>query len=1480
MQPSTHSVPSREVLPPPPGAGENGAYREHVTPLLQWAILFFLVAALTVPAHSQPSTPDAQPELIVRLAESAPASLQAQLQGTQPKTASPLFEGVLSVQSAFPETSASKSAPSSGFQAYVLSVEDSTRLRSLLRQWGQQESVAYVQENTTFQLNGGEGSRALSPGPRTGSRFRPSSRIQNLYADSLDHLNVIRARDAWSVTRGAKSVRIGIVDSGIYLDHPDLQTSLWVNEAEDLNGNGRLDGSDLNGVDDDGNGFVDDVVGYDFVDRPGFYVTGEYETRDPDPSPDPSGPFSGHGTTVAGVAAAHALNPDAGIDGVAPEARFVPLRAFAADGRGQTDDIAAAIVYAASQGFEVLNLSFGRSRPAPLIEEAIRFAIDQGTVVVGSAGNELTDEPHYPSDYEGVISVVWLAEDGEGLPTFNRSQFGIRVDLGAPGTDVFTTQFPRTAIRENSEIEADDLYGNATGSSFSAPQVAGAAALLRSVDPDLTPASVRTVLTTQADDLERESWDHTTGAGRLDVADAVRSTLPGQTAIAFPAHNDGFDGSQAIPVVGTVLDPSFASYSVYYARGTTDLDEGDPWTRIAGPIDTQAYTDTLTTWDVRSLPSGTYTLRLKTTLRTGQTIEDRRRVVLDDTPPALTVRFLGAGMIHGQWGVVSDLEADDPSRLTLQVEVNGASESTTSEFVARRQGLNLPDPTGDGGLAQVRIEAVNRVGLSTVLDTTIQLPASTLNTAYFNRETARVPRGRLLPQPTDFDGDGSAEVVFNQLEEGGISDTLRSFEWTPDGFAPADTLIANVIPKDVGDPEDDGRANLLTQIAAVTLLLEQGSPDVFPTEEAFVDTTGINDPGADDALIGTLLTDLDGDNAGEIVGNNQREWRVLEWNGASYEEILRLGNPTAGTDIDSVQNANRFGTAAAADGDFDADGRRDLLVGDRDGDWILYEGQGPNAASPVWTFETHRFDAGNRFGTADWDGDGTDEFITFSTYFPLPIEPGEFEPPMSFYHVWDATGDDAYERVFRLPVTGEASGQGAIAAADFDEDGRDELVVTYPPSLYVLDYRPTAGWEVVYHDASSPSVLGRGMVAADLDANGQPELLAATTGDSLSLYRPSTPAIASPPPKWRTARPTGADGAVFRWEAPGADSVTVYAGRVGASLDPVQTVTDSTLTLSTTQDRTYALRAWRGGSPSPFSQSRRVRPHPPAQVTDVSYPTPASVQIRFTEGLDRQTRADQFALNSAAPAGPALLGEGGATLTLRFDEETAAASETLSWTGVRDSSGLAVGQTSVPVSFPDRDDATLIVRTFTIVGEQQVRIQFSEALDEAAARDLGRYRLRPTGQVADVSFSREAPQTVTLSLEGIVIGASGRETSLEITSMQSRDGSTLADNAGALRLSQPADNLANVFVYPNPYRTDRHGSRDLTVAGLPPEATVRIFSRSGQLVRVLATGENRTGGRTWNLRNERGELVPSGVYLVRVEAPDQAPVLKKAAVIR
>ncbi|MEM8559302.1 MAG: S8 family serine peptidase, partial [Bacteroidota bacterium] len=412
---------------------------------LRWCVMLALVSGVGIassPARAQVDTQTdaAGPvELIVRVSEADAASdagvtVEAVLRGEESSLRTTLLRDVTGVRSAFPERPvALRQSADWRDRVYLVSYPDSAALVAAQARWSDEPGVAYVQRNGTYTLD------AVQPAVEDPLAGEP-------FADSLAVLRVTRAVEAWGITLGDRDVRIGLLDTGLMLDHPDLAAQVWVNPGE-------IPG---NGLDDDGNGFTDDVHGYDFVDRTVVLEEGDYRDRDADVSEDGA---QDHGTLTAGVMSA-ALDGQ-GMVGTAPGCALVVLRAFGRDGTAEDDDLAAALVYAADLGVDVINLSFGRDRPSPLLEEALRYAHERGTVLVASGGNVGGDAPHYPSDYPEVIGVVWLANDGLGRAS--TAQHGPGIDLGAPASSVLTTRLARD---EDPRPREDQLYSRVGGSSL------------------------------------------------------------------------------------------------------------------------------------------------------------------------------------------------------------------------------------------------------------------------------------------------------------------------------------------------------------------------------------------------------------------------------------------------------------------------------------------------------------------------------------------------------------------------------------------------------------------------------------------------------------------------------------------------------------------------------------------------------------------------------------------------------------------------------------------------------------------------------------------------------------------------------------------------------------------------------------------------------------------------------------------------------
>ena len=302
-------------------------------------------------------------------------------------------------------------------------------------------------------------------------------------------LSKINAPAAWNVTTGTVTITIAIVDTGIDLGHPDLAAKLWANPGE----------IPANGLDDDGNGKIDDVHGWHFF-HDGNFAPAENAVVQDD---------YGHGTHVAGIAAA-ATNNGIGVAGVAWGAQVMPVKVLDEYGYGWVSDIAAGIVYAADQGANIINLSLGVSAPSQTLCDAVSYASQRaGALVVAAAGNT-GSAVSYPAACDHVLAVTATDRTDQRA---DFSSFGPQVDLAAPGVSIYSTWY-QTGIQASG-------YFTKTGTSMATPQVAGVAALVRSRWPAWTPDQVAQRLLDTAVDLGEPGWDAYTGWGRLDAAAAV-----------------------------------------------------------------------------------------------------------------------------------------------------------------------------------------------------------------------------------------------------------------------------------------------------------------------------------------------------------------------------------------------------------------------------------------------------------------------------------------------------------------------------------------------------------------------------------------------------------------------------------------------------------------------------------------------------------------------------------------------------------------------------------------------------------------------------------------------------------------------------------------------------------------------------------------------------------------------------------------------
>ncbi|MFK2826383.1 S8 family serine peptidase [Bacillus sp. B190/17] len=335
-------------------------------------------------------------------------------------------------------------------------------------------------------------------------KAEPNYRLKSLVKPRDSYYNrqwfhsKINAPKAWDRTRGSSQVTVAVIDGGVDTRHPEFKNRLV---------------------------------------KPYNVVTGGTSLYPDD-----------HGTHVAGVIGA-AMN-GAGVTGVAPEVKIMPINIF--DGEyANSFDIAEAIIYAADEGADVMNLSFGGYSYSSVEEYAVNYAASKGSILVAAAGNEDTSLLCYPAAFSNVIAVS-ATDSTDTITGF--SNYGRYINISAPGEDIFSTV-------------GGSSYGYASGTSMAAPVVSGAAALILSKNPFLTPQQVMRTLYSSSADLGTKSWDVFYGNGRVDAYRALTMTPEPLGAISLNTNDFKMTGSNNVRAGLTVKGSMRGTVYVEDARG-------------------------------------------------------------------------------------------------------------------------------------------------------------------------------------------------------------------------------------------------------------------------------------------------------------------------------------------------------------------------------------------------------------------------------------------------------------------------------------------------------------------------------------------------------------------------------------------------------------------------------------------------------------------------------------------------------------------------------------------------------------------------------------------------------------------------------------------------------------------------------------------------------------------------------------------------
>ncbi len=326
----------------------------------------------------------------------------------------------------------------------------------------------------------------------------------------------IDAPEAWDTETGNGNVVVGVIDTGADYNHPDLAANIWTNPGEIAG----------NGIDDDLNGFVDDIRGWDFVNN------------DNDPFDDS---VVGHGTHVSGTIGAVGNNGQ-GVAGVCWNVKIMPLKFLNAGGSGSTSGAINAILYATAKGADLTNNSWGGGGFSQALKDAIEASNSLFVAAAGNSGLNIDSSPQYPAAYNSAnILSVASTDRNDNLSSF--SNFGaISVDLGGPGSSIVST-VPGNA------------YATLSGTSMASPHAAGVAALVLSANPGLSFQDLKTTIMSSVDPIPALSLNTVSG-GRLNVNNAISGGGGGTSNLIISPPTGTYIGTESIDFVVIFEDPN------------------------------------------------------------------------------------------------------------------------------------------------------------------------------------------------------------------------------------------------------------------------------------------------------------------------------------------------------------------------------------------------------------------------------------------------------------------------------------------------------------------------------------------------------------------------------------------------------------------------------------------------------------------------------------------------------------------------------------------------------------------------------------------------------------------------------------------------------------------------------------------------------------------------------------------------------------
>ncbi|MDA3814348.1 MAG: S8 family serine peptidase [Candidatus Cloacimonetes bacterium] len=1263
------------------------------------------------------------------------------------------------------------------------------------------------------------------------------------FPDQQVHLDNCNIPESWDYTVGNEQIIVAIVDSGIHFDHPDLQNNIFINQNEIPN----------DGIDNDDNGYIDDVYGWDFVDAPELssIALGDYLQQDNQPDDELN-----HGTHLAGIISADTNNGE-GVSGISWNSKLLIIRSgfkTLDGGYLQDDDAAAGIIYAADMGADVINLSWGDINYSQIIADACYYAYNKGSIIVVAAGNEGATASHqvvYPAQLSTTLA-IGAVDKYKNRALF--SSYGPQLDLVAPGQLVLSTY----------DTTPEDLYKEQSGTSMAAPFVAGAIALLLSVEPGQDFPEIRGRLISSAHDLGDEGFDNIFGNGLLDVYSLLTNFSYPIIEITTPQDNAGLNST--FDIIGTVQCSNFWRYSVKYTSAemplSTDWHDVDPqndyyFEQVDNDLIAQFIIDNY-------VADETYKIKIEITTLDNQHYNYFRTIHIDQTAPEFYAEYAS---------YMKRFSAEIPEyyiQALFDEDVNiFLKQYPSTEFLpyfGEADSLQIIKIDGLPPNVLIDVKANNLCGLETIINDAYEFETDqeAIDIHGFS-QTAIGNEFVSIQKNYDFDGNGNNEIFALEIE--GELQTLKMLELNGEELIIKHVFSAVFWPNDMGNSNESGMEVIGIQLNRPLVLETSG--ETYPSQPIFVDENALganfadyDDDGIDEVILVKNEADINGISH-RVITLNQRNGDAFD-----RDELILNTTPT--------NQKNFFSTKVICD-KLDNDNYPDILAADKDGDIMIFE-QESGTFEMVWDY---RLPVNNAYNlcSGDFTGDGLLEFCV-GGYNQDASDPAR---SFSYYEFFKNTGtNNEYQSLGYLAFS-EINTKNSIASADIDGNEDDEIVIAVPPNIYIIDYidgqfQPI--WQGLSAKTSSNVIAFSGKTASqdafiitNIEDNG--EIRSSLITEMEEFTGPISP-------QFFNAAPVDSVSVYLSWQHPGADNFKVYRkfenniAMIAGNVQDNYFIDDNL----TTGDTLYYQITAIDNSFDP------VESLPTAWEIAVPYFAPELNNIRMISQYEIKLKFDlevdnifstifsvEFGREMIYPISVNMI-EQNTALILRFNDEFGEYYDyILNISGLTGKTGVPVDQGPYQFQY-EEDTFPPEIITVKASSTKMVNIIFSEALNETTVENIGNYTLLlpavdKDNEIESLEYVEADSCYVSMHFK-YELKYTNQPYFLKVNNIKDLAGNPISISGNKCHFSLTSmlglRNLKQMIVYPNPLDISENLIDKVNFINLPPDVSgsIWIYSLDGELIFESKVGPYSINDLkpyfSWKCENNSGNRISSGIY--------------------